>query len=67
LHVSQLFVQSAADRRARLHPASSQTQETSDFVEFESQALDAAYEGQRLQVVFTVLAEAALGPWGRPQ
>jgi len=27
--------------------------------------LDAAYEGQRLQVVFTVLPEAALGPRAR--
>jgi hypothetical protein len=62
LHVSQLFVQSAAHRRARLQAVSSQTQETSNFVEFETQTLYSAYESQCLQVVFTVLPEAALRP-----
>jgi len=67
LHVSQLFVQSAAHWSARLQAVSSQTQETSNFVEFETQALYSAYESQCLQVVFTVLAKASLRPGSAPQ
>jgi hypothetical protein len=67
LYVSQLFLQSATHGRTGLHAASSQTQEASDFVEFESQALNTAYEGKRIKVVFTILAEAALAPRGPPQ
>ncbi|MFZ0334581.1 MAG: hypothetical protein WBE47_13960, partial [Candidatus Acidiferrales bacterium] len=44
LHVSQLFFQTATHRSAWLQAVSSQTQQTADFVEFESQSLYAADE-----------------------
>ena len=66
LYIDQLFFQSLPHRRARLQAASAQTQETSDLAEFEPQALYTTYEIQCLEVVFTVLAEAALRPWGPP-
>jgi hypothetical protein len=65
-HVSQLRLQAAADRRARLHPATAQTQEAPNFAEFESQALNAPDEGQRFDITLTVLAKASLRP-GRPR
>jgi hypothetical protein len=62
LYINQFFFQSAAHRRTRLQAASSQTQETTYLPEFESQALNAAYESQHLNVAFAVLTEAPLRP-----
>jgi hypothetical protein len=57
LYINQF---SSNRRRTRLQADSSQTQETAYLREFESQALDAAYESQRLDVAFAVLTEAPL-------
>ncbi len=62
MNINQFFFQSAAHRRTRLQAVSSQTQETTYLAEFESQALDAAYESQRLDIAFAVLTEAPLCP-----
>jgi hypothetical protein len=61
-HVSQLRLQAKAHRRARLHPASAQTQKCSNFAQFESQALNAPDKSQRFDVTFTVSAKASLRP-----
>src|SRR6266478_4191779 len=60
--ISQLCLQPAAHGRARLHPASAQTQKSSNFAKFESQTLYAPDKGQSFDVPFTVLAKASLGP-----
>src|SRR5216683_1396056 len=66
LYIGQLFLQSALHRCTRLQAVPSQPQESSDLTEFESQALYAADEGQRLYVVFCIPTEASLCP-GRPR
>src|SRR5439155_18998431 len=65
-HVSQLCLQAAAHGRTRLHPASAQTQKSSNFAKFESQALDAPDKGQGFDVTLTILAKASPRP-SRPR
>src|SRR5882724_2766466 len=60
--ISQLCLQAAAHGRTRLHPASTQTQKSSNFAKFESQTLFAPDKGQSFDVPFTVLAKTSLGP-----
>src|SRR5579885_2925809 len=62
-HIPEFCLQSTPHRCTRLHVASPQIQQTSNLAEFESQALDAAYESQRFDIAFAVLAEASLRPW----
>src|SRR6266481_5955081 len=62
LYIGQLFLQSALHRCTRLQAVPSQPQEPSDLAEFESQALYAADEGQRLDIIFAVPPEASLRP-----
>jgi len=62
LYIGQLFLQPTLHRRTRLQAIPSQPQEASDLAEFESQALYAAYEGQRLEIAFAVRPEASLCP-----
>ena len=61
-HIGQLGLQAQAYRRTRLHPAFAQTQESSNFAKFESEALNAPYKGQRFDVTFSVSAKASLCP-----
>jgi hypothetical protein len=61
LDIGQLLFQTVPHGRTRLLAIPSQPQETSNLAEFESQTMYAAYEGQRLNVVFAVLAEGSLG------
>jgi hypothetical protein len=61
-YVDQLRLQATAHRRARLHPASPQTQKAPDLAQFESQSLYAPDEGQSFNVSFAVLAKAAWRP-----
>src|SRR5467141_3829048 len=61
-HVSQLCLQSATHVRARLHPASAQTQKSSNFAKFESQTLYAPDKGQSFDITLTILAKATLRP-----
>jgi hypothetical protein len=56
-------LQTPAHRRARLQAAAAETQQASDFPEFESQTLHAANKGQRLHIAFSVLAKATLRSW----
>ena len=60
LNVRKLFFQSAAHRCTRLQAVSPQIHETANFAKFESQALDAADECQRLNIAFCVLTESTL-------
>lgn len=53
-HINQLFLQAAANWRARLHTIPSELQKASNFSEFKSQTLYAAYESQRFHVAFAV-------------
>jgi len=62
LYIGQLFLQPTLHRPTRLQAIPSQPQEPSDLAEFESQALYAAHEGQRLDSVFAVRPEASLCP-----
>ena len=64
-HIGQLRLQATAHGRARLPPASAQTQEAPNFAKFESQTLYPADKSQRFDVTFAVLAKAPLRP-GRP-
>ncbi len=62
VYVSQLFLQAALHRRARLQAIPSQLQQPSDLAKFESQTLYAAHEGQRFDIIFAVPPEASLCP-----
>jgi len=61
-YIGQLFLQSALNRRTRLHAVPSQPQEPSDFAELESQALYAADKSECLHVAFGVSTESTLRP-----
>src|SRR5580700_814609 len=61
-HVSQLRLQAPAHGRTRLHSASAQTQKSSNFAKFESQALYAPDKGQSFDVALAILAKASLRP-----
>src|SRR6266481_6797795 len=62
-YIGELCLQSTPHWCARLQTASPQIQQASNLAEFESQALHPAYESQRFDIAFAVLAEASLGSW----
>ena len=58
LYVSELVLQAALYRCARLHPIPAQAQKPANLAELESEALHAAHEGQRFYVLLVKSSEA---------
>src|ERR1700747_3742377 len=64
LYIGQSFLQPALHWRTRLQLVPSQLQEPSNLTELEPQALHAADERQRLDIVFAVPPKTSLCPGG---
>jgi hypothetical protein len=59
MHIGQLFLESTPHWGARLKPVSAKLQQPTYFSELEAQSLHPAYERQRFQIAFGVLAKTA--------